>query len=189
MTQSRTGANPRSIERAPATASKADASSDGRRRPLRWASPSPSIRYDAELDPAGQAGQPGRRHDGRPTGAQIALVVGRMPREEGLGDGQVDHGITQEFEPLVVTPDAVRVLVVPARMDQCLLEQFEVADGKTEPGGERFGGSHDIRGPTGRLLAPSRWSARRCSRPRPGRCGSSPRPRPRSRSRTPLRGS
>ena len=63
-----------------------------------------------------------------------------------------------------------------------------VADREAEPGGEGSAGSH-ARGPVGVLGRVARTSARRCSRRRPGRSGSSPRPRRRSPSRTPLRGS
>ena len=87
----------------------------------------------AEVEPAGEAGQAGRRHDRGAAGAQVALVVVGMTGVQRLGDGQVDHGVTEELEAFVVAGRGVTVLVVPAGVDERLLEQVEVADRKAEP--------------------------------------------------------
>ncbi len=100
-----------------------------------------------ELDPAGQSGQPGRRHDRRPAGTEIALVVARMPSVERVGDREVDHGVTEELETFVVAEGDVRMLVLPARMDECLLEESEVPDREPDPQRERLGGTHGPGGP------------------------------------------
>ena len=142
----------------------------------------------AEVEPAGEAGQAGRRHDGGAAGAQVPLVVLGMTGVQRLGDGQVDHGVTEELEAFVVAGRGVAVLVMPAGVDERLLEQVEVADREADPSREGLGGTHDPVGPAD-ARASARRSARRCSRRHPGRCGSSPHPRPRSPSRTPLRGS
>ena len=55
-----------------------------------------------------------------------------MAGVQRLGDGQVDHGVTEELEALVVAERGVAVLVVPARVDERLLEQVEVADREAE---------------------------------------------------------
>ena len=56
----------------------------------------------AEVDPAGQLGQPGRAHDGRAASRQDAFVVVGMRPEERLGDDQVDDRVTEVLEALVV---------------------------------------------------------------------------------------
>ena len=113
----------------------------------RCASPSPSRSDLAEIDPAGQPGQPGGRHDRGPAGAQVALVVVGVTGIQRLGDGQVDDGVTEELEAFVVAGHDVGVLVVPARVDECLLEQVEVPDREPDPRGEGLGWTHDARGP------------------------------------------
>ena len=101
-----------------------------------------------ELDPAGQSGEPGRRHDGGAAGAEIALVVVWVAGVERLGDGEVDHGVTEELEALVVPEGDVGVLVLPARMDERLFEEIEVPDREPDPQRERLGGTH---GPEGSI--------------------------------------
>jgi hypothetical protein len=60
-----------------------------------------------------------------------------------MRDGQIDHGVTQELETFVVAEDGVTVLVVPARVDQGLLQQVEVADRESDPSRECLGWTHD----------------------------------------------
>ena len=91
----------------------------------------------AEIEPAGQPGEPGGRYDRRSAGAQVALVLLGMSGVERLGDGKVDHRISQELEALVVTGRLVTVLVMPAGVDEGLLEQVEVTDGQAAPPGLR----------------------------------------------------
>ena len=66
-----------------------------------------------------------------------------MARVERLGDGQVDDGVAEELEALVVAGGGVGVLVLPAGVDERLLEQVEVADREPEPRREGLGGTHD----------------------------------------------
>ena len=96
----------------------------------------------AEVDPAGQPGETGRRHDGGAPGAQIALVVVGMADIEGLRDGQVDHAVAEELEAFVVADRRVAMLVVPARVDEGLLQQVEVADREPDPRREGLAGTH-----------------------------------------------
>ena len=70
-----------------------------------------------------------------------------MTGVQRFGDGQVDHGVTEEFEAFVVAGRGVTVFVMPAGVDQCLLEQVEVADREADPSRERLGGTHDPVGP------------------------------------------
>ena len=96
----------------------------------------------AEVDPSGQPGEPGRRHDGRAPGAQVAFVVVGMPDIEGLRDGQVDHAVAEELEALIVADRRVAMFVMPARVDEGLLQQVEVADGEPDPRREGLAGTH-----------------------------------------------
>ena len=66
-----------------------------------------------------------------------------MARVERLGDGQVDDGVAEELEALVVAARRVAVLVEPAGVDERLLEQVQVADREAEPRREGLGGAHD----------------------------------------------
>ena len=138
---------------------------------------------------SGRRGGPARRSTRWPRGGRTGRPRRRrVAGVERLGDGQVDDGVTEELEAFVVAARGIAVLVVPARVDERLLEQVEVPDREPDPRREGLGGSHAaVVRPT--PVGAARRSARRCSRRRPGRCGSSPRPRPRSPSRTPLRGS
>ena len=71
-----------------------------------------------------------------------------------------------------------------------LPEQAEVIDRKPELRREALGRARVVApGHVPRAGTGLRTRARRCSRPRPGPCGSAPHPRRRSRSRTPPRGS
>ncbi len=136
-----------------------------------------------EVEPGGQAREPGRADDGGAARGQDALVVERVATEQRLGHGEVHHRVPEELEPLVVTAGGLGMLVEPAAVDERLREQVAIADGEPEAFRQRVGRVHVAPGEA------ARTSARRCSRRRPGRCGSSPRPRPRSRSRTLPRGS
>ena len=159
----------------------------GRRRPLRWDSPSPRRRTTPRSIRAASRARPvvetiaARRAD------RYALVVVGMARVQRLGDGEVHDGVTEELEAFVVAARGVGVLVQPAGVDESLLEQVQVADAEARSAPRRP--RRDARAVSDRRPSGPRRSARRCSRRRPGRCGSSPRPRPRSPSRTPLRGS
>ena len=55
-----------------------------------------------------------------------------MSGVEGLGDREVDHRVAEVLEALVVAAGTVAMLVVPARVDERLLEQVQVADGDAE---------------------------------------------------------
>ena len=84
----------------------------------------------------------------------------------------------------------------PSRCSWCQLEWTSACSSRSRSRTGRpsrlrqgLGGPHDARRPPAAGPNPARTNARRCTRRRPGRCGSSPRPRPRSPSRTPLRGS
>src|SRR6185295_17541646 len=74
-----------------------------------------------ELDPPGQPGETRRRHDGRPPGAQVALVVIGVADIEGLRDGQVDHAVAEELEAFIVADRRLAMFVMPARVDERLL--------------------------------------------------------------------
>ena len=137
-----------------------------------------------EVDPAGEAGETGGRDDGRAAGGQGALVVVGVARVERAGDGQVDDGVAEVLQPLVVTgaprPDA--------RGSQLEWTRACSSRSRSRTGSPRRSATA-CPGRTRPRDAATRWSARRCSRRRPGRSGSSPRPRPRSPSRTLLPGS
>ncbi len=139
----------------------------------------------AEIDPAGETGEAGRRDDRRPAGGQEAFVVGRVAGVDRLADGQVHDGVTEVLEPFVVGRRRVRVLVQMTAVDEGLVEEIRVADLETEAGCERVRRTHTH----GARDSVARTSARRCTRPRHRRCGSSRHPRRRSPSRTPLRDS
>jgi hypothetical protein len=61
-----------------------------------------------------------------------------------LSDRQTDHGIAEELETFVVAGRGIAVLVVPARMDECLLKQPKVADRQSDPRGEGLGRTHAV---------------------------------------------
>jgi hypothetical protein len=67
-----------------------------------------------------------------------------MAGVEDLGDRQVDHGVTEELEALVVAARALAMFVQPAGMDERLFEEGEVAD--REPEALREGGRPAHRG-------------------------------------------
>jgi hypothetical protein len=68
-----------------------------------------------------------------------------MRSEEGLREGEIDNGVAQELEALVVTGGGVRVLVQPAGVDEGLLDQVGFADGEAQPFRKSGGGSHGSR--------------------------------------------
>ena len=137
----------------------------------------------AEVEAGRQAGEAGGADDRRAAGGQDALVVGRVAAVQRLGDGEADDGVAEELETLVVTRRGVGVLVQPAAVNERLGQQVAIVDGESEALRQCIGRVHRT---PGRGV---RRSARRCSRRRPGRSGSSRHPRRRSRSRTLLRGS
>ncbi len=102
-----------------------------------------------EVDPARQSGETGRRHDGGPPGAQVALVVGGMAGIQLVGDGEADDRVAEEFEALVVAARDVGVLVLPARMDEGLFKEIEVADRESDPCREGLGWTDQPGGPAG----------------------------------------
>ena len=176
---------------APATASKAEARSDGRSRPPRCDSPSPRSSQVAQVEPVGEAGQAGRAHDRRPARRQGTFVVGRPAVVQGRRDRQRDDGIAEVLEAFVVAADRAAMLVQVAAVDERPAEELGVADREPEVGREVDGRGHRVGGPVGsgragriaRRSGPRRC-ARRCTRPRRRRSGSARRPRRRSRSRT-----
>ena len=127
---------------APTSASKAEASSDGRTRPPRWASPSPRNRNDAEVEARGEARQARRAHDRRAARGQHALVVVGVAPVERLGHGEADHRVPEELQPLVVPARGVGMLVEPAAVDERLREQVAIADGEPEALRQRVGRVH-----------------------------------------------
>ena len=185
MSQSRTGSSRGRDSSAPASASNAEARSDGRRRPLRC-----GLALAEEQEPP--RGRCGRRARARPSSLTIAARRADSTPSSSSGwraysaseIGEVDDGIAEELEAFVVAGGLVGVLVQPARVGERLGQEADVADGEPELLRESLPGSHGDRG-----RARPRRSARRCIRRRPGRSGSSPHPRPRSPSRTPPRGS
>ena len=128
--------------------------------------------------------RPGRAHDRRAARREHALVVGGVAPVERLGDGEADHRVPEELQPLVVAPRGVGVLVEPAAVDERLREQVAITDRKPEALRQRVGRVHLAPGrtPLGRVLVDVVDGVLR-------RSGSSRRPRRRSRSRTPPRGS
>jgi len=66
-----------------------------------------------------------------------------MARVKRLGDRQVHHGVTKELEAFVVAERGVTMLVMPARMDEGLLEQVKVSNRKADPCREGLGWTHD----------------------------------------------
>src|SRR5450756_1398911 len=93
----------------------------------------------AEVDAAGQPGEPLRAHDRGATRREDALVVRGMARVEGLGDNEADHRIAEELQALVVARRAIRVLVEPASVDQSALEQAGVTECNPKARGQRRG--------------------------------------------------
>ena len=73
---------------------------------------------------------------------QRPLVVVGVSRVQGAGDGQVHDRVPEVLEALVVTGRLVGMLVQPARMDERLLEQVEVADREAQTVGDGLSGSH-----------------------------------------------
>ena len=181
---------PTSSRRAPASASNPDARIDGRVGPTRAASPSPSARKRAEIDPGGQGGEPGRAHDRGAARGQDAFVVIGMARIEGLRDGKVDHRVAEVLESLVVPGCLAGVLVEPRAVGQRLGQEAPIRDREAELLGEEVGPVHDPGWfAQGRGIGRASCCARRCIRRRRRRCGSARRPRRRSRCRTLPRGS
>ncbi len=188
--QSRTASSPRS-RKSGAGDGLEGRGQQGRTAAGRRAAPRPrrggGTRRGRSGRPAGPARRCRRWRRGAPTGTPSSSSGWR--RVERLGDGEVDDGVTEELEALVVADGARRGARGARLVDERLLEQVEVAD--REPESLREGLARVARrSPSGRgRVVRARTRARRCSRRRPGRCGSSPRPRPRSPSRTPPRGS
>ena len=140
----------------------------------------------SERDPRGESGQPHSRDDRSTARRKQALVVEGVAQVHGLADGQVHDRIAEELEALVVGRCRVGVFVQVAAVDQRLVEETRIPEVEAEAARERGGRAHETRIDRS---ARTRWRARRCTRPRPGPCGSSRHPRPRSPSRIPLRDS
>ena len=136
-----------------------------------------------QVDAGGQPGKARCADDRRAARGQDAFVIGGVTPVEVLGDGEAHHRVPEELQPFVVTPRSIRVLVQPAAVDERLRELLAVPDRKAEARRQGVGRVHHA------PVDGARTSARRCSRRRPARSGSSRRPRPRSPSRTPPRGS
>ena len=117
---------------------------DGRPvRPLATRLALAELEVGAEIDPSRQRRQPGRTHDGGAARGEHALVVVGVADIEGLGDGEVDHGIAKEFEPFVVPGGLAGVLVEPGGVRQRLGEQAPVPNGEPELPGELVSPVHD----------------------------------------------
>ena len=138
----------------------------------------------AELDAAGQPGQPDGADDrGAACGQDSLVVVGWRAKSASETTRFTTESPRNSSRSLWACGD-VRVFVQIAAVYERLLEQVEVSDRESESlPRERPPDAGQWR------VRPPRTRARRCSRPRPGQSGSSPRPRRRSRSRTPPRGS
>jgi hypothetical protein len=72
-----------------------------------------------------------------------------MAGEQLVGDGQADDRVAEELEAFVVSARDVGVLVMPARMDERLFEEIEVADRESDPRREGVGWTHQPGGPAG----------------------------------------
>ena len=110
-----------------------------------------------EIEAGGEPGKTGGRDDGGASGAQIALIVVGMTGVERLGDGEVDHGVSEELEPFVVAGRGLTMFVMPTGMDERLIEQVQIPDREPDPCGEGLGGSHD---PAVRPMTDSAYEAR-----------------------------
>ena len=142
----------------------------------------------AEVDPVGEAGEAGRRHDRGAAGA-----TGRPRRRR---DGAANSA-SEIARLTTASPRNSRRSLWPAAASGCSWSQLLWTSACSSRSRSRTGrpsrsasaaAGRTIPSPVARRRRLGR-RARRCSRRRPGRCGSSPRPRRRSRSRTPPRGS
>ena len=95
-------------EDAPATASKAAASSDGRVAPPASASPRPSRRYRSSPISSAKRGERIAVDERGAAGGQESLVLVGVALVEQAADDQADDGVAEELEALVVPGDGVR---------------------------------------------------------------------------------
>jgi hypothetical protein len=72
----------------------------------------------AEAEARGDLGEPGFAHHLGPGHRQLALAQGREPGHEAVADDQIEHGVAEELEALVVAAGGVGVLVQPRGVAQ-----------------------------------------------------------------------
>jgi len=77
-----------------------------------------------------------------PTPGPRDVVVG-VAGVQRLGHREVDHGIAEELEPLVVPGRLAGMLMEPGGVGQRLGQQAPVSNGETELLGEEVGPTHD----------------------------------------------
>ena len=135
----------RGRRRAPRTTRRAATAGAGRCAATR---PRRASRHDAEVDPAGETGKARGRDDRRAARRQVALVVVGMARVEGLGDGEVDHGVAEELEPLVVAGRGVGVLVEPAEWTRACSSRSRSRTGRPSRSAKASAGARDRRRPS-----------------------------------------
>ena len=88
----------------------------------------------AEVEALAEPGQRDGVDQRRAQLGQLALVVGGEAAEEVLADDQLEHGVAEVLEPLVVVTRAARLaaLVVPRRVGHGLAEQLEAPEADPE---------------------------------------------------------
>jgi hypothetical protein len=86
----------------------------------------------AEAEARGQSRQALRIHDRGAQAGQLAFIRGRVRVVEMLGGDQLEHGIAQVLEALVVRAAPFWVLVVIGAMRQRLPEQGSIVEAHAE---------------------------------------------------------
>jgi hypothetical protein len=76
----------------------------------------------AQSDLAGKVGQGPRAHKGSPQAGQSSFVLVREAVVEILANRKVEHGISEEFEPLVVGERIARFFVEVRSMGESALK-------------------------------------------------------------------
>jgi hypothetical protein len=66
-------------------------------------------------------------------------------REQSLREREVDDGVAEELEALIVASGRVRMFVQPAGVDEGLLDKVGIADGEAQPVRKSGRGSHGSR--------------------------------------------
>src|SRR5205823_3104975 len=75
----------------------------------------------ADIELARDRRQPGLADDLQPRDAEVALATARVARHQLVCDGEAEHRVADELEPLVIV-ERLRLLVAPARVTHRLLE-------------------------------------------------------------------
>ena len=89
----------------------------------------------AEVEALAEAGQRHRVDQRRAQLGELALVVGGEAPEQVLADDQLEHGVAEVLETLVVVARTARLaaLVVPRGVGHRLAEQLETPEADPEP--------------------------------------------------------